>query len=395
MSIGICPLVDFALKRLLGDEYHIAITIHFLNAILVGQPRIRSARILNPARNKKNAQGKLSVLDILAIDELGRRLNIEVQTSIPAGMAQRLTYYVCVTYVDQLQEGQQYTELRPSISICVLAGAMFSEVPQLHLEFRLREMSSGVILTNDVQVHILQLNHLQITEEMLYNATPIERWAWFLRNVENLSVEDVARLFPDPEFSEAAGVLQMIAQTPEELMEYRARLKYQRDEMARAEAIETAKRAHEAAMRDLEAVTRAVETEKLALEARKQAVEAQKQTVEAEKQAVEAEKLTVEAEQQAVEAQKQAVEAEKQAVEAEKQAVEAQKRAVEAARRAAQEAARVTEVRAILRGQIILLQRLLKEPVSTDSEFAACSVEQLQTLADQLQQRVFNASPTN
>ncbi|MFM8475094.1 MAG: Rpn family recombination-promoting nuclease/putative transposase, partial [Planctomycetaceae bacterium] len=103
MSIGICPLVDFALKRLLGDEYHIAITIHFLNAILVGQPRIRSARILNPARNKKNAQGKLSVLDILAIDELGRRLNIEVQTSIPAGMAQRLTYYVCMTYVDQLQ----------------------------------------------------------------------------------------------------------------------------------------------------------------------------------------------------------------------------------------------------------------------------------------------------
>jgi hypothetical protein len=318
-----------------------------------------------------------------------------VQTSIPAGMAQRLTYYVCVTYVDQLQEGQQYTELRPSISICVLAGAMFSEVPQLHLEFRLREMSSGVILTNDVQVHILQLNHLQITEEMLYNATPVERWAWFLRNVENLSVEDVARLFPDPEFSEAAGVLQMIAQTPEELMEYRARLKYQRDEMARAEANEAAKRAHEAAMRaheaamqDLEAVTRAVETEKLALEARKQALEAQKQALEAQKQAVEAQKQTVEAEKQAVEIQQQAVEAEKQAV-------EAQKLAVEAARRAAEEAARVTEVRASLRGQIILLQRLLKEPVSTDSEFAACSVEQLQTLADQLQQRVFNASPTN
>jgi predicted transposase/invertase (TIGR01784 family) len=388
MSIGICPLVDFALKRLLGDEYHIAITIHFLNAILVGQPRIRSARILNPARNKKNAQGKLSVLDILAIDELGRRLNIEVQTSIPAGMAQRLTYYVCVTYVDQLQEGQQYTELRPSISICVLAGAMFSEVPQLHLEFRLREMSSGVILTNDVQVHILQLNHLQITEEMLYNATPIERWAWFLRNVENLSVEDVARLFPDPEFSEAAGVLQMIAQTPEELMEYRARLKYQRDEMARAEAIETAKLAHEAAMRDLEAATRAHE-------AATRAHEAAMQDLEAVTRAVETEKLALEARKQAVEAQKQTVEAEKQAVEAQKLAVETEKLAVEAAMRAAQEAARVTEVRAILRGQIILLQRLLKEPVSTDSEFAACSVEQLQTLADQLQQRVFNASPTN
>ena len=194
-------------------------------------------------------------------------------------------------------------------------------------------------VSGDVQVHILQLNHLQITEEMLYNATPIEQWAWFLRNVENLSLEDVARLFPDPEFSEAAGVLQMIAQTPEELMEYRARLKYQRDEIARAQAAETAIQAAEAAARQAEAVAR------------------------------EAEAATREAEAAAREA--------------------------EAATREAEAAAREAESRGILRGQIVLLQRLLKQPVWTDSEFAACNIEQLQTLMDQLQQRVFAQPSAN
>jgi len=40
-------------------------------------------------------------------------------------------------------------------------------------------------------------------------------------------------LFPDHEFSEAAGVLEMISRTPEQLMAYNARLKFQRDEVAK------------------------------------------------------------------------------------------------------------------------------------------------------------------
>jgi hypothetical protein len=97
MAIGISPLVDFAFKLMLGNPNHTGITIHFLNAILAGQPRITQVKFLNPILNK----------------------------------------------------------------------------------------------------------------------------------------DDIRRLFPDQEFSEAAGVLEMISQTPEQLMAYNARLKFQRDEAAR------------------------------------------------------------------------------------------------------------------------------------------------------------------
>jgi hypothetical protein len=54
-----------------------------------------------------------------------------------------------------------------------------------------------------------------------------------LCNADTLTLEDIPRLFPDPEFVEAAGILAMIAQTQEELIAYHARLKAQRDESGR------------------------------------------------------------------------------------------------------------------------------------------------------------------
>ena len=166
-------------------------------------------------------------------DALGRKFNIEVQIALPAGMAERMVFYTAETYVRKLQQGQNYTDLRPSISICVLSGALIRQPAKLHLDFRLREETLPITLTNDLQIHFLQLNHLQVTTETLYTASPIERWCWFLRHAQELTTEQVNQLLPDQEFTEAARVLEMISQTPEQLYEYNARVKAQRDEEAR------------------------------------------------------------------------------------------------------------------------------------------------------------------
>ena len=229
MAIGISPTVDFAFKLMLGSPEHSGVTIHFLNAILTDQPKISYVEILNPFLGKDRDDDKLSILDILATDEHGRLLNIEMQTSLPAGMSQRLAYYASSVYAGQLQEGNQYTELRPAISICVLTQAMFPQSAELHLDFRLREAASRLILTDDLQIHLLQLNNLRVTAENVYYASPSERWAYFLQNADKLTPEDIRRLFPDEEIAEAAGVLEMISRTPEQLMLYNARLKFQRD----------------------------------------------------------------------------------------------------------------------------------------------------------------------
>jgi predicted transposase/invertase (TIGR01784 family) len=233
MVIGINPLIDYAFKLLFGSEKQKTLTIGFINAVLGGQIPVTDVTFPNTVHSKLSEDGKFFILDVLAEDALGRKFNIEVQIALPAGMAERMVFYTAETYVRRLQQGQNYTDLRPSISICVLSGALIRQPAKLHLDFRLREETLPITLTNDLQIHFLQLNHLQVTAETLYTATPIERWCWFLRHAQELTTEQISQLLPDQEFTEAARVLEMISQTPEQLYEYNARVKAQRDEEAR------------------------------------------------------------------------------------------------------------------------------------------------------------------
>lgn len=232
MAIGISPTVDYAFKLMLGSPEHSRVTIHFLNAILGDRPKITRVEFQNPILGKDYEDDKLSILDILAIDEHGRRLNIEMQTSLPMGLRQRLAFYDARLYIEQLTEGEQYQELRPAIVICVLSVALFPNAPGLHSDFRLRD-ATGQVLTDDLQVHLLELTKLRVTRENLAKATPAERWAFFLRDAEHLTQDEIRDLFPEPEFAEAAGVLEMINQSPDQLHEYSARLKLRLDEAAR------------------------------------------------------------------------------------------------------------------------------------------------------------------
>ena len=115
----------------------------------------------------------------------------------------------------------------------VPADSLIEQPVHPHPDFRLREKTLPLTLTDHLQIHFLQLNHLRVTADTLYNAAPVERWCWFLRYAQELTTEQLTLLLPDKEFTEAAKVLEMIAQTPEQLQEYNARLKAQRDEAAR------------------------------------------------------------------------------------------------------------------------------------------------------------------
>lgn len=80
MAIGIDPTVDFACKRILGNTEHTAITVHFLNAVFGGAPRITHVEILNPIFEQDTADDKLAILDVKARDDQGRWLNIGLVT---------------------------------------------------------------------------------------------------------------------------------------------------------------------------------------------------------------------------------------------------------------------------------------------------------------------------
>jgi len=235
MAIGIDPTVDYAFKRLLVSPEYSGITIHFLNAILQGIPPITAVKILNPILDQENADSKLSVLDIRALDDLGRTLNIEMQTALPAGFRERLVYYVSRLYAGAGHRGRKYTTLSPAISICVLGKSLFPEAPQLHLDFRLQNAETGLVLSHDLQIHLLDLPKYTGAIDSPVGKSPLEKWAYFFRFAAQSTPQELSRRLVDPEFKEAAGVLEMVAKTPRERMLYEARLKHELDTAGRVE----------------------------------------------------------------------------------------------------------------------------------------------------------------
>lgn len=233
MTIGIDPLVDFACKKLLGSPEHPAITLHFLNAVLGCSPRITDVEILNPIIEKEFDEDKYSILDVRARNAAGERFNIEIQRTRPASLPERLTYYVAGQLVEQIGAGQGYSELRPSIGICILDALLFPRLPDLHLDFRLLDAKHNQKLTDHLQVHLLELPKYDPPSDNVRIDDPIEQWCYFFRMAKGLTAEELSRRLPEAPFNEATGVLQMISRDPDQRSLYEARLKFERDVRAK------------------------------------------------------------------------------------------------------------------------------------------------------------------
>jgi predicted transposase/invertase (TIGR01784 family) len=121
-----------------------------LDSVLNPAPghHIRELELLNPFNPKEEADDKLSILDIKARDESGRQFNVEMQMLPFQAYDKRILYYASKLHQQQLHEGQDYLELRPTISISFLNHVLFPHAPDYHLWFQLLERTRHFPLTS-------------------------------------------------------------------------------------------------------------------------------------------------------------------------------------------------------------------------------------------------------
>lgn len=230
MILGIKPTVDYAFKWLLGRESTKPILIFSTDAVLQPAPghQIQLIDLLNPFNPKERVDDKLSILDIKARDQSGRQFNVEMQMVALRYYAKRVLYYGCRLHEQQFREGQDYLELKPTISITFLDDMLFPSVPDYHLCFRLLERSHHFALSADLEFHVLELPKFGKSAEEL--VSDLDKWLYFLRHAETMDTEALpSALGKQPVLAEAFKELQMLAQTDEERERYEARRKAQLD----------------------------------------------------------------------------------------------------------------------------------------------------------------------
>ena len=229
MPLGIKPTVDFAFKRIFGSPENVPVLIGLLNAILRLPSPIVHAEILNPFSYQDFASDKLIVLDIRIRDSEGRWYNVEMQVTIFGGLLQRLVYYACSLYVAQLQSGQDYADLRPAISICLLSEILFWDNPVPHHRFRLVDQEHARELADTIEVHTVELLKYNVNAESVATASAIEKWVFFLLHAGEYGPEQLREWLPDHEFQQAIDTIELMASKTEDRIMYDQREKAQRD----------------------------------------------------------------------------------------------------------------------------------------------------------------------
>jgi len=180
---------DLVFKALFAA--HLPLLTDLINAVLHPAPPITVKRVLNPHILPAELEGKNIVLDILAEDTEGQRLGIEMQLQRFLHWPQRNIYGVARSLAGQLQAGQDYRQLQPTIGISLLAHDLFNEYPdQACWRFTLRDrLRPQVQLGPALQVHIIELRKAEKLREL---AAPLRDWiACLLHNLNEAAMNSI------------------------------------------------------------------------------------------------------------------------------------------------------------------------------------------------------------
>src|SRR5262245_6964810 len=213
MVPGIDPKVDYVFKRLFGSVRNEPLLVHALNAILdpPADRRVTAVEILNPFTDKEALDDKLSILDVKARDQAGRLFNVEMQLFVHRKyFPQRLLYYWARLYPQQLQEGDPYSLLRPTISICFVNDVLFPELADYHVPFARWDPGHRVRFTDDLAIHVLELPKFTRAAEQL--SGPLDLWLDFLRHGDSLDTEALPGPLNVSPIRQALEELKMLSQ---------------------------------------------------------------------------------------------------------------------------------------------------------------------------------------
>ena len=230
------PRVDIAFKKIFGVEENKDLLISLINSVVSEQDQVANVTLLNPYNPKNFKNDKLSVVDIKAEGETGKKFNIEIQISDEADYDKRALYYWARLYTEQLKSGDDYSKLNKAIGIHILNFTSIPSVDKYHNVFNMREKESNLLYFEDLELHTIELKKFthnlsdELNDLVVKVKNSLDMWVAFLTRHDLLNQETLPTPLDKPSLKKALNVLEVMNFTPEEREAYEEHLKWLRIE---------------------------------------------------------------------------------------------------------------------------------------------------------------------
>jgi predicted transposase/invertase (TIGR01784 family) len=179
-------LNDRFAKYLLAGPGSKLILIDFINEALQlsGDDRIADAEVISGELAQDTAKLKLSILDVSAKLTDGRTADIEIQVVNYHDFRKRGPFYWALRHARKLKAGMTYAEIKPTITICLLAFDLLDEEDAYRNSYSIRNDKSGNCLCQDMKIIYLELPKFRRRLGTGYARTGLERWLLYFSNEE-------------------------------------------------------------------------------------------------------------------------------------------------------------------------------------------------------------------
>jgi len=224
-------MMDIIFKLLMGTDNSKEILTDFLLAVLdLSSDEYDEITIQNPFLLQEYKGDKLGILDVKLKLKSGKILNIEVQVEPMPFMESRILFYVSKLITEQIGESDQYEKIKRVISIIITGHPLIKQSERYHHHFGLYDIDNGVLLTDALEIHTLEVPKAREVSEDAERADLLNWMKFFdVKTEEELNM--LAQ--KSPAMKRATLRLRELSADEKARQLYEARLKEQRDNFAR------------------------------------------------------------------------------------------------------------------------------------------------------------------
>ena len=220
------PRNDFAFRLLFGDTNNSDILLDLLNSIL--PDHFQSVVCTDPHLLIPDTK-KECILDIKALSDSRTHIDIEMQVLDLKSMEKRSLFYWAKMYLDQLNRGHSYHELKRTIVINIL-DYMLMPVEDLHTCFQAYDKTHDILMSEVFEIHFLELPKVHRCKGQ-YEGTDLLSWLIFLN--ADTEEEIIMGTEGKPAVQKALHSLQMMSLDEENRRLYEAREMFLHDQATR------------------------------------------------------------------------------------------------------------------------------------------------------------------
>lgn len=184
------PKVDFAFAWLFADPRNCHLLQALLEAILdlpIGSVKVLSYEDRHLKR--RHESDKMGILDVLVTLRDGTKVNVEMQLFYHGYILERITFYNGRLVSNQLEAGQDYSELKRAISILIVDKNVIPHDEAYHHKFQLYDAQHQVKLTDLIEIHTLELQKLPLESDL----STKYQWMKFLKSENEDELRSIAR----------------------------------------------------------------------------------------------------------------------------------------------------------------------------------------------------------